>query len=148
MIEWWYWLALGLCLIMAELLISAFFILWFGIGAITVALVVLVVPDLGIATQILLWAILSSTQVFLWFRFFRPKTMTTVGTSASNVIGEIGVLVGDLVPHSRGSVRFQKPVLGADCWECYAESPIPSGARVRIVAVEGNFIKVEEKPSC
>jgi len=34
--------------------------------------------------------------------------------------------------------------LGADCWECYADAPISSGTRVRIVAVEGNFIKVEE----
>lgn len=144
MIEWWYWLILGFCLIMAELLIPAFFTLWFGIGAITVGLVLLAIPSLGIAAQILLWAILSSAQVILWFRFFRPKTMTVIGTSASDVIGETGVLVSNLTPHARGSVRFQKPILGADCWECYADAPISSGTRVRIVAVEGNFIKVEE----
>ena len=144
MIEWWYWLILGFCLIMAELLIPAFFTLWFGIGAITVGLVLLAIPSLGMAAQILLWAILSSAQVILWFRFFRPKTMTAIGTSASDVIGETGVLVSNLTPHARGSVRFQKPILGADCWECYADAPISSGTRVRIVAVEGNFIKVEE----
>lgn len=144
MIEWWYWLILGFCLIMAELLIPAFFTLWFGIGAIAVGLVLLAIPSLGIAVQILLWAILSSVQVILWFRFFRPKTMTAIGTSASDVIGETGVLVSNLTPHARGSVRFQKPILGADCWECYADTPISSGTRVRIVAVEGNFIKVEE----
>ena len=70
--------------------------------------------------------------------------MTAIGTSASDVIGETGVLVSNLTPHARGSVRFQKPILGADCWECYADAPISSGTRVRIVAVEGNFIKVEE----
>lgn len=148
MIEWWYWLILGFCLIMAELLIPAFFALWFGIGAIAVGLVLLAIPSLGMAAQILLWAVLSSIQVVLWFRFFRPKTMTHVGTSASNVIGEVGMLVSDLAPDMRGRVRFQKPVLGADSWECYADAPIPSGAHVRIVAVEGNFIKVEEKTSC
>lgn len=144
MIEWWYWLILGFCLIMAELLIPAFFTLWFGIGAITVGLVLLAIPSLGMAAQILLWAILSSAQVILWFRFLRPKTMTAIGTSASDVIGETGVLVSNLTPHGRGSVRFQKPILGADCWECYADAPISPGTRVRIVAVEGNFIKVEE----
>lgn len=144
MIEWWYWLILGFCLIMAELLIPAFFTLWFGIGAIAVGLVLLAIPSLGIAAQILLWAILSSVQVILWFRFLRPKTMTAIGTSASDVIGETGVLVSNLTPHARGSVRFQKPILGSDCWECYADAPISSGTRVRIVAVEGNFIKVEE----
>ena len=148
MIEWWYWLILGFCLIMAELLIPAFFALWFGIGAIAVGLVLLAIPSLGMAAQILLWAVLSSIQVVLWFRFLRPKTMTHVGTSASNIIGEVGMLVSDLAPDMRGRVRFQKPVLGADSWECYADAPIPSGAHVRIVAVEGNFIKVEEKTSC
>lgn len=144
MIEWWYWLVLGLCLVMAELLIPAFFVLWFGIGAIAVSFVLLALPDLGIPAQIVLWAALSSALVFLWFRFLRPKTMTVVGTSASQAIGEVGVLVSDLCPHSRGSVRFQKPVLGAESWECYADVEIKAGARVRVVAVEGSFIKVEE----
>lgn len=148
MIEWWYWLVLGLCLLMAELVIPAFFIFWFGIGAIAVALVLLAVPNLGMTTQILLWAVLSSAQVLLWFRFFRPKTMTTIGTSASNVIGEVGVLAGDLGAHSRSCVRFQKPVLGSENWEYYADTDIKAGTRVRIVAVEGNFIKVEENKQC
>ena len=70
--------------------------------------------------------------------------MTAVGTSAAQVIGEVGVLVSDINPDIRGRVRFQKPVLGSDNWDCYAESEIKAGERVRIVAVEGSFIKVKE----
>ena len=40
-------------------------------------------------------------------------------------------------------VMFQKPVLGSDLWECYAETPIKAGERVRVVKIEGHFIKVE-----
>ena len=142
--EWWHWMVLGLCLAMAELAVPAFFIIWFGIGAIGVALLLLIAPDLTIAAQLLLWASLSAALVAFWFRYLKPRTMTAVGTSAAQVIGEVGVLVSDINPDIRGRVRFQKPVLGSDNWDCYAESEIKAGERVRIVAVEGSFIKVKE----
>ena len=144
MFEWWHWMVLGLCLAMAELLIPAFFIVWFGIGALVVGLILLAAPELGIPAQLLLWAAFSTALVIIWFRYLKPKTMTAVGTSTAHVTGEVGILVSDLCPNSRGQVRFQKPVLGSDLWECYAEAAIKAGTRVRIVDVEGSFIKVEE----
>jgi len=143
MFEWWHWVVLGLCLAMAELLVPAFFIVWFGIGAIGVGLALLVAPGMTVATQILIWAGLSVTLVGVWFRYLKPRTMTAVGTSAASVAGEVGVLVADISPDTRGQVRFQKPILGSDVWECYADSKIRAGDRVRVIAVEGNFIKVE-----
>ena len=144
MFEWWHWMVLGLCLSMAELLIPAFFIVWFGIGALGVGVALLVAPDLSLAIQLLLWAALSTVLVAVWFRHFRPRTMTSVGTSAASVAGEVGVLVTDINAEIRGQVRFQKPILGSDLWECYADTSIRAGERVRIVAVEGSFIKVKE----
>jgi membrane protein implicated in regulation of membrane protease activity len=144
MFEWWHWMVLGMCLAMAELAVPAFFIVWFGIGAIGVGLALLIAPEISVASQVLLWAGLSSVLVVFWFRYLKPRTMTAVGTSAANVTGEVGVLVSDLCPNSRGQVRFQKPVLGSDSWECYADAKIKAGERVRIVVVEGNYIKVEE----
>ena len=143
MFEWWHWMVLGLCLAMLELAVPAFFIIWFGIGAVGVGLILLLTPSLAVATQILLWAGLSSALVALWFRYLKPRTMTTVGTSAASVAGEVGILVHDITPEIRGLVRFQKPVLGSDVWECYADAKLGAGQRVRIVAVQGNFIKVE-----
>ena len=143
MLEWWHWIVLGLCLSMAELLVPAFFIVWFGIGALGVGVLLLFAPNLAIATQILIWAALSGVLVAVWFRYLKPRTMTSVGTSGASLAGEIGILVNDIFPETRGLVRFQKPLLGSDLWECYAESPLRAGERVRVVAVEGNFIKVE-----
>jgi inner membrane protein len=142
--EWWHWVVLGLCLAMAELAVPAFFIVWFGIGAIAVGLILLVQPDLALSTQLLAWAGLSTALVLFWFRYLKPRTVSAVGTSAAHVRGEVGVLVSDLGADTRGHVRFQKPVLGSDVWECYASTPIKAGERVRIVAVEGSYIKVEE----
>ncbi|WP_319238815.1 NfeD family protein [uncultured Propionivibrio sp.] len=144
MFEWWHWMVLGLCLAMAELAVPAFFLIWFGIGALLVGLVLLAAPETGIAVQLLLWAATSTVLVIVWFRYLKPATVSAVGSSTAHVTGEVGILVGDLTPDARGRVRFQKPVLGADLWECYADAPIRAGARVRIVAVEGSFVKVEE----
>jgi membrane protein implicated in regulation of membrane protease activity len=145
MLEGWHWVVLGVCLALAELAIPSFFIIWFGIGAAGVGLILLLAPDLTLAAQLFIWAALSGTLALVWFRYLRPATRTTIGTSAASVIGEVGILVGELPPDARGKVRFQKPILGAEVWECYAERSLAAGERVRVAAVEGNFIKVEPK---
>ena len=143
MFEWWYWIVLGLCLVMSELVVPAFFVIWFGIGALLVGVSLLAMPTLGMAAQLMLWAGLSTLLVIFWFRYLKPKTVSLAGSSSAQAIGEVGLLVSDLCPDSRGQVRFQKPVLGSDLWECYAETPIKAGERVRVVKIEGHFIKVE-----
>ena len=143
MFEWWYWIVLGLCLVMSELVVPAFFVIWFGIGALLVGATLLLMPTLGMAVQLMLWAGLSTLLVIFWFRYLKPKTVSLAGSSSAQAIGEVGLLVSDLCPDSRGQVRLQKPVLGSDLWECYAETPIKAGERVRVVKIEGHFIKVE-----
>ena len=143
MFEWWHWIVLGLCLVMWELVVPAFFVIWFGIGALLVGVSLLAMPTLGMAVQLMLWAGLSTLLVIFWFRYLKPKTVSLAGSSSAQAIGEVGLLVSDLCPDSRGQVRFQKPVLGSDLWECYAETPIKAGERVRVVKIEGHFIKVE-----
>ena len=143
MFEWWHWIVLGIVLALAELAVPAFFIIWFGLGALGVGIALLILPNLSLATQLVLWATLSAALTALWFRYLKPRTVSQVGSSSGALLGEIGVLVGELTPQSRGQVRFQKPLLGADLWACYADTPLAAGTRVRVVAVEGSFLKVE-----
>jgi membrane protein implicated in regulation of membrane protease activity len=141
--EWWQWVVAGIALILAELAIPAFFIIWFGIGALIVALVLRFAPLMSITAQLALWTVASLAMVMLWFSVFRPELRKTrSGTADGEVIGEIGLLVGAVAPFSRGRVRFQRPLLGADEWVCIAEAAIAAGERVRVVAVEGSFLKV------
>lgn len=53
--EWWHWMVLGLLLAMAEMAIPAFFLIWFGLAAAGVGIILLAIPDLDWSTQILLW---------------------------------------------------------------------------------------------
>ena len=142
--EWWHWIVGGIFLILLELAIPSFFVIWFGLGALLVGLVLLVAPGLPFSGQVWLWAISSVAMTVLWFRVFRRfGHKTRIGTAAGDVIGEIGLLVTAVAPFVRGKVRFQRPILGAEEWPCAAESEIAVGVRVKIVSVEGSFVKIE-----
>jgi membrane protein implicated in regulation of membrane protease activity len=45
-------------------------------------------------------------------------------------------------PSGRGEVRFQKPLMGADTWPCLADEAITAGTRVKVLGVDGQFLKV------
>lgn len=142
-IEWWHWVLGGLGLVLLELALPSFFVIWFGLGALLVGLSLLALPTLALTAQIALWIITSVVMVVLWFSVFkRSQHKTLIGTAAGEVIGEVGLLVSAVAPFQRGKVRFQRPLLGAEEWVCMAETAITAGERVRVVSVEGNFIKV------
>lgn len=142
-IEWWQWAVAGILLILAELAIPSFFVVWFGIAGLVMAGVLGLFPALSLTAQLALWTVLSLAMVALWFRVFKPNAhKTRIGTSDGEVIGEVGLLVGAVAPFQRGKVRFQRPILGAEEWVCLAENAIAAGERVRVVAVEGSFLKV------
>lgn len=142
-LEWWHWAVFGIALVIAELVVPAFFLVWFGLGALLVALVLFLAPALGMTTQIAIWTVASVAMVVFWFRIFKPGThKTRIGMSDSNIVGEVGLLVRDAEPFGKGQVRFQKPLMGSEVWDCIADEAIRSGERVKVLGVEGSFLKV------
>ena len=141
---WWHWVVAGIVLMLLELAVPAFFIIWFGIGAILVGLVMVIAPALSLTAQIVLWTVASVAMTVVWFRIFRTDRHATRSGQTGSVIGEIGLLATAVAPFQPGQVRFQKPVLGAEQWECRADEDIGAGERVRVVAVEGNYVQVQK----
>lgn len=144
--EWWHWAIGGIILVMAELVIPAFVLIWFGLGGILVAGLLLIAPATGLTMQLLAWLVMSLALVIYWFRFFKPgQHKTRVGMSEASLVGELGVLTREVAPFQRGEVRFQKPMLGSELWPCIADEGIDCGERVRVLAVEGSLLKVGKK---
>ncbi|GLO30279.1 membrane protein [Pseudomonas putida] len=139
--QWWIWLVFGIALILLELVLPTFFILWFGIGAVLVSLISLAAPSLQLDMQVLLWVLMSSVTTALWFKLFRRK-QPDVRWTAESVIGEVGLLTAGVSEFQKGRVRFQKPILGNEEWTCIADSEIAAGERVRLTAIEGNTARV------
>ncbi|PKO94460.1 MAG: hypothetical protein CVU16_02965 [Betaproteobacteria bacterium HGW-Betaproteobacteria-10] len=143
--EWWTWIVGGIVLMLAELAIASFYIIWFGLGALLVGLLMLLLPNLSLTAQVAVWTLASLVMVVLWFRIFKQnRHKTLVGTAAGDVMGEIGLLVGAVAPFERGKVRFQRPVLGSEEWVCLADATIAAGERVKVVAIEGSYLKVSK----
>jgi membrane protein implicated in regulation of membrane protease activity len=141
-LAWWHWAVGGIALIVAELAVPAFVLIWFGLGALVVALAMAML-NLGMTAQLTLWLLVSLALVVGWFKVFKPNMhKTRVGMADANVVGEVGMLVRAVAPFEKGEVRFQKPILGSDVWECIADEAIKSGERVKVLDVEGSFLKV------
>lgn len=141
---WWHWAILGLALIVTELVVPAFVMVWFGLGAMIVALLLAILGDgLSWTGQLACWLVSSTALTAMWFKVFKPGQMKSrAGASNPDVIGEIGLLSRAVAPFERGEVRFQKPILGGDVWPCIADTAIASGSRVKVVAIEGSLLKV------
>jgi len=88
----------------------------------------------------------SVAMTVLWFKVFRNKANKTKSGQADTAIGEVGVLVRSIEPlgmePARGEVRFQKPLMGSDIWPCVADEAIAAGDRVKVLAVDGQLLKV------
>jgi membrane protein implicated in regulation of membrane protease activity len=141
-LAWWHWAVGGIALIVAELVVPAFVLIWFGLGALLVALFV-ALAGIDLTVQLALWLVISLALVAGWFKVFKPGMhKTRIGMADANVVGEVGMLVHAVAPFEKGEVRFQKPILGSDVWECIADEAIKSGERVKVLDVEGSFLKV------
>lgn len=141
--EWWQWLVGAVAMALLELAVPAFVLIWFALGALLVALAMLVLPSLTLTAQLVIWLVASLAMVYSWFKVFkRGFHKTRVGTADANVLGEIGLLAHAVAPFEKGEVRFQKPLLGAESWPCIADSTIAVGERVKVIAVEGSMLKV------
>lgn len=140
---WWHWVVLGLVLVGMEMVTTTFFLLWFGLGALLTGLLVAVLP-LGLATQLIIWAITSLVMTFGWLKYFKNPDRTRAGQAKEGVLGTTGLVskaVTDLAP---GEIMFQRPVLGADRWPAVADAPIAAGVKARVVDVLGQTLKIEQ----
>lgn len=141
--EWWHWAVGGVLLIIAELAVPGFVIIWFGLGALLVALALALLPSLDLTLQLFFWLLMSLGLLILWFKVFRRDAhKTRIGMSEASLIGEIGLLTRAVAPFQKGELRLQKPMLGSELWPCIADESLGSGERVKVLAVEGSLLKV------
>jgi len=141
---YWHWLILGIALALAEIFFASFTVLWFGLGAILVGLLLLLFPSMTFEVQLLVWILFSAGFAVFWFRYFRPKMVdkTKAGIAREAAIGEAGTVIKVPTERKRGLVRFSTPILGDDEWEFICEQEIAAGDRVHIKDFSGNCLIV------
>ena len=134
------WWLLALVLIAAEMLAPGYFMLWIGIAAGAMGLVMLVVPGLPAIAQALVFALLAIAACLIYWKFIRPLAeqrddQPLLNKRGAQLVGQRFVLC-DAIVNGRGKVK-----VGDGTW--LAEGPdLPAGSEIEVTAVVGTTLKV------
>ena len=144
--DYWQWIVFGIALMLSEIFIGSFFIVWFGAAAVVVGLLILPLPNMSGTAQLVIWAISSASFALAWFKLIKPLNIdkTKAGLSKEALLGEIGQVLQVPSGDKRGKVRFPAPVLGSDEWLIISHENVSIGDRVSVVDLSGNALIVKK----
>ena len=107
--EWWYWLVLGLVLVAAEMAAAGgFYVIFFGVGALLVAVLTFVGATASLWLQLLLFSVFSVISLLL-FREPIMRRLYKAGPQRDldTLVGEVGAAAEDLEPGKIGRVEVR-----------------------------------------
>jgi membrane protein implicated in regulation of membrane protease activity len=135
------WWILALLLIAGEVLLPGYFMLWIGLAAAAMGVVLWAAPTLGLLTQAVLFALLAFAFCVGYARWLRPRLERSspgderLNRRGEQMIGQRYVLVEPIV-NGRGKAR-----VGDGQW-LVSGPDLPLGSTVEVVSVEGTTLQV------
>lgn len=142
----WMWGILGLVLLGAEMMTGTLMILWFGIAALLLSALVWLMPNLDIALQLFLYAILSLGSLFVWRHFYEStEDDSRIGQAQGDEIGRVGTIIKAVSAQQNGTIEFAQGVMGSRQWVATSSQTLEVGQQAEIIAVEGNTLSVTLK---
>ncbi|MBL8671903.1 MAG: NfeD family protein [Alphaproteobacteria bacterium] len=146
MIVFWHWLALGALLAAIEVVTPGFFLLWLGLAAIAVGLVLLLAPDIALTVQVVIFGALSICSVMLGRHVMR-RALAREDAAASMLnergrayVGKVYVLDQPLA-QGRGRMHVGDTTWAVSLADSTAD--LPAGTRVRVVDSEGPLLRIK-----
>ncbi len=148
-IEYWHWLVFGMLLIISELFVPSFTIVWFGLAAVAVSCIMLLFPAISFTWQLFIWAIAACAMTFAWFKLIKPRMVdrTQAGIAREALLGQTGQVIKPPVDGRDGVLRFSVPVLGSDEWPFFCSETVAAGDRVVVQEISGNTLIVSRMPA-
>ena len=138
--ELWLWLAGGLALVVAEIVTpSGFFIIFFGLGALTVGVLhaLGIVESLG--AELLLFSILSVVYLLLFRGRLRAYVQMPKSSSVDTLIGVLATVQEPMSPGVVGRVEVRGSMWAA---RNTSDVRLDAGQRARVAAVDGLTLAV------
>lgn len=138
--EWWLWLAGGLALVVAELATpSGFFIIFFGLGALTVGALTAMnlVSSLGI--QLLWFSVLSILYVVALRGRLQARVQVPPPPNIDSLVGVLAIVQESLSPGVVGKVEVR-----GSTWSARNASSVTltAGQRARVATIDGLTLTV------
>lgn len=141
LVEHYLWWILALLLTIGELLIPGYFLVWTGLAALVMGVLLLLIPTMGLVTQAIVFGLLAFAACASYARWLRPKLERTrpgselLNQRAEQLIGQSYELIEPIV-NGRGKAR-----IGDGQWLVYGPD-LPQGSAVEVVAVDGGSLRV------
>jgi membrane protein implicated in regulation of membrane protease activity len=138
----WHWLALSAMLLIAEvLLVSGGFLLWIGLSALAVSIIVWISPTLTWGMQLMLFSAIAIITSIAWWAYLRRYPIKTddpkLNRRSEQYVGRTFTLVQP-IENGRGKIRVDDTtwtVKGPD---------LPIGTKVKIIHAEGVILIAEK----
>jgi hypothetical protein len=131
-VPWWGWITLGGLLLIAELVGGALYLLFVGIAAVLVGILVLVVSDLPFWAHWPIFAVLALALLVGLRRHAHERMNRSGGFEA--ITGENALVVDEIAPDGYGQA-----ILRGAKWEArnVGQSSLTNGQRARVERVDG-----------
>ena len=134
------WAAVALLLFAAEAMAPGAFMLWLGLAAAVVFVVVLVFSGIPLLAQVALFVVLGFVAIQVYRRWFRkrekPSDQPSLNRRTAALVDRVVPLEGSIVD-GRGRVQI------ADAYWDVAGPELPVGVPVRVTGADGMTLQVE-----
>lgn len=139
-LDFWHWWVAALVLLILEMLLPGFFLLWLGVAAATVGLLLFVWPGMPFELQLLVFAVASVASIFGWrawrTRHPEPNDQPHLNERAHRYVGRVFTLDAPVV-NGVGKIRVDDST-----WKINGPD-LPAGTGVRVTGVDGTVLLVE-----
>ncbi|AHG21491.1 membrane protein [Chania multitudinisentens RB-25] len=131
----WFWISLGGLLLATEMLGASGYLLWSGVSAVLVGILVRLLPQLNWEWQGSIFAVMTIAVAYLWWYWLRQRPVS----SGSQVLNQRNrQLIGTRTTLTEAMHNGLGRVNIADSsWRAQANEDLPAGTEVEVVAVEG-----------
>ena len=137
-----FWLCLGGLLLAAEMLGGNGYLLWSGVAAVATGLLAWLLP-MGWEWQGVSFALLMLVAVWLWWRLLSrragPRPDNALNQRGNQLVGQRFTLTQALI-NGRGQLT-----VGDSVWPVIADSDLPAGTAVEVVAIDGIRLRVQAR---
>lgn len=139
-VNYWFWLSLGLVLVIIEMVVPGVFFLWFGIGAFITGIIAFIINGIALKYLTAIFGVLSLIAVFIGRRYLKPSMEQKNGLNDGNskYAGKIVKASGNF-ENGIGRVRMGDTEWSAEC----PGTDVADGQALKVVSVKDQLLIVE-----
>ena len=138
---YWHWIGLAAILFILEVLTGTGLVLWTGISALMLGLMVFAIPTMTMGVQWITFAVLSLLSAICWNWYLRYRPIKTDDPSlnrrANQYIGRVFTLESATV-NGMGTLHVDDTM-----WRIQSAEDLPAGMLIRIKGADGVILIAE-----